>query len=325
MMREAGIEWVRLGTPVPFEDRIRGELTERYRRYREHLAGWREDGFRIMGVSSGPGVKRWEPDGRGGLHMVWHRRLPEWFGELGSRRCLDTYGKMCAFLAEDLGGLVEVWQIANELHWHQFAGPLSPPEACEFILAGARGLKSGDPDLIVGHNGGTSPNSYFLWGRLFADHEGPLDYCGVDKYFGSWHPGGPEDWVPTIEELHELTGAPVLVNEWGYASAGGLKTAEDHEKGRITCDCHRWPHEWDGGHTPEVQGKFVERSFEAFARVRDKMLGQFYFRWSDQETCWQCGEPDCPAETAWGMVDLAGKPKPAYDAYREGVRKLRDA
>ncbi len=320
MMREAGVEWVRLGTPVPFEDHIGGSLTERYQRYREAAAGWREDGFRIMGVSPGPGVKRWEPGEDGRLHMVWHRRLPQWFGDLTGRRCLETYREMCEFLGDDLSGLVEVWQVANELHWHQFAGPLNPPRACELILAGARGLKSSDPALVVGHNAGTSPNSYFFFGRLFADPDGPLDYCGVDRYFGSWHPGGPEDWVPTIELLHELTGAPVLINEWGYASAGGVKTPEDHEAGRITCECHRWPYGWGGGHTPQVQGEFVERTFDAFCRVKEKMLGQFFFRWSDQETCWQCGRPDCPAETAWGMVDLDGNPKPAYRAYQAGVR-----
>jgi hypothetical protein len=102
-------------------------------------------------------------------------------------------------------------------------------------------------------------------------------------------------------------------------------TDEDREAGEITCSCHRWPHTWGAGHTPEGQAEFIRKAFEAFIRQRDRMLGQFFFRWSDQETCWQCGAADCPAETAWGVVDLEGRPKPGFHALKEGVRRLRAA
>jgi hypothetical protein len=116
-----------------------------------------------------------------------------------------------------------------------------------------------------------------------------------------------------------------MVNEWGFASAGGVKTDEDRQAGLFTCACHRWPYTWGPGHTPEGQAEFIRVAFDAFIEVKDKMLGQLYFRWADQRTCWQCGAADCPAETAWGMVDLQGGPKPAYYAYKEGVRRLREA
>ena len=45
---------------------------------------------------------------------------------------------------------------------------------------------------------------------------------------------------------------------------------------------------------------------------REMLLGAFFYRWEDQERCWQCGAPDCPAETAWGLVDKDGSPKPAF-------------
>ena len=68
----------------------------------------------------------------------------------------------------------------------------------------------------------------------------------------------------------------------------------------------------------------MKRAFAAFALRRDILLGQFYVRWADQGNCWQCGQPDCPAETAWGLVDREGRPKPSYAAYREGARKLKE-
>ena len=50
-----------------------------------------------------------------------------------------------------------------------------------------------------------------------------------------------------------------------------------------------------------------------------------FTRVSQASPCPQCGKPDCPAETAWGLVDLAGKPKPSYFAFKDGVRRLRAA
>jgi hypothetical protein len=323
LMEEAGVEWIRLGCPVPFVDRVRGEVAERYARAREGYGRWADAGIKIMAVTPNPGVKRWEPGPAGKLELTWHRHLPEWFGELGSEQCLKAYEETCAFLAEDLRGLVQAWQIGNELDWHQFSGPLNPRQACDYILSGARGLKTSDPSLVIGHNPTGGPKSYFFYARLFGD--GLMDYCGIDRYYGSWQGGGPEDWNDQIEELFDLTQAPVFINEWGFASAGGVMTEEDRRAGASTCACHRWPHTWGEGHTPENQAEFVRRAFDAFIAQRDRMLGQLYFRWADQPTCWQCGKPDCPAETAWGLVDLEGRPKPSYFAYKDGVERLRAA
>ncbi len=100
-------------------------------------------------------------------------------------------------------------------------------------------------------------------------------------------------------------------------------TAEDRAREASTCECHRWPHTWGPGHTPDAQAQFISQAFDVFVAHKDMMLGQFYFRWADQPTCWQCGKPDCPAETAWGLVDLQGRPKPSYYALRDGIRRLR--
>ncbi len=321
LMKAAGVEWVRLGAPLPFADRPGGEVTDRYRRYRQTAAGYAEAGIRIVGVTPGPGSKLWRQDEDGEWRLVWHRRLPEWFGELGSDECLEKYEQACRWLGDDLRGIVPVWQALNELDWHQFSGPMAAEQSCEMILAAARGLKAADPDLIVGHNSVGHQDEHFLSERMFSG--GLLDYCGVDRYFGSWHPGGPEDWAPLIEDLNERTGVPVLVNEWGFASAGGVKT--EAERDQVTCACHKWPHTWGPGHTPEGQAEFIRRAFDAFIRVKDRMLGELYFRWADQPTCWQCRAPDCPAETAWGLVDVDGKPKPSYHALKESARRLRDA
>ncbi|MFO8006122.1 MAG: hypothetical protein R6V05_00135 [Candidatus Brocadiia bacterium] len=322
LIKEAGIQWLRHGFPVPFEDKIGGRLSERYLKAKQRAQERAGMGFRLMGRTPQPGSGTYEPDQDGNLRLVWHRRLPEWFGEAGSDRYCRTYQEMCAWMAEDLAGLVPLWQIANELEVPQFAGPLNLAQACELIKAGARGLKAADPSLTVGHNAGGSGPSYFLFGRLYQCGEELLDYCGVDQYYGSWQRGGPRDWGPRIEEVHAITGRPVLINEWGFASAGGVMTDEERALGAPNCQLKKWSKTWGPGHTPEGQAEFIRTALETFAEQRDKMLGFFFFRWRDTETCWQCGEPDCPVETAWGAVDRQGRPKPSYYALKEGITRL---
>jgi hypothetical protein len=95
------------------------------------------------------------------------------------------------------------------------------------LIEGALGLKETDPSLIVGWNSCLPILAYYFYGRLHADPRQLFDYVGIDAYYGTWDPGAPEDWGNKIVELYELTGARVMVNEWGYASEGAVMSAEE--------------------------------------------------------------------------------------------------
>jgi len=323
LIQKAGIGWVREDAPFPFVDHVGGELTQEYVKVRETYRAWKGKGMNIMGVTPLPGIGTRKKGADGVLGIVWKDFIPAWAGKPGSPEYRSTYEKACAFLASDLKGVVGAWQIMNELDIEQFAGPLNPRQACELVEAGARGLKGSDPSLVVGHNPAGADKAYFFFGRLFGRPDRLLDYCGIDGYYGSWAGGGPENWTRRIAELHELTGAKVLVNEWGFASAGGVMSDADRKSGLPACQLKKWPHTWGPGHTPGGQAEFVVASFKSFLSKRNALLGLFFYRWEDQESCWQCGSPDCPCETAWGLVDLKGKPKPAYHAFQEGVWLLK--
>jgi len=322
LIREAGIGWVRLDFGFPFSGRIGGQVTEQYALQKADAAGLAAKGINIMGVTPLPGIAVRQPDAQGRLTLQWQQWLPAWCGPLGSEQSLEAYEETCAWLAEDLRRFVRAWQVANELDIEQFAGPLDPRQAADLILHGARGLKSADSSLIVGPNAAGSDKAYYLFGRLYASNDGLLDYCGIDGYYGTWVPGGPQMWANRIAELHALTGAPVLINEWGFSSAGRLMTQKERRSGLSVCQLRKWAHAWGRGHTRQGQALFVQAAFDAFRSQRDGLLGAFFYRWEDQERCWQCGQPDCPAETAWGLVDLQGKPKPSFYALKEGVRRL---
>jgi hypothetical protein len=322
LMREAGIGWVRHNFPLPFSDRLYGKVRDSYLKARKQAEAWLISGIEVMGVTPGPGHATYEPDAAGKMQFTWHGAFPEWFGAPGSAQCYRSYEAVCAWLAEDLKGIVSAWQIANELEIRQFAGPFNLRQACELILAGARGLKRSDPSLFVGPNSGGAGEAHYLYGRLYADPQTPLDYCGVDQYYGTWQPGGPDSWAVRVPELHELTGHPVVINEWGFASAGQVMTEEELRLPVPNCQLRKWRQTWGPGHTPEGQAEFVRAAFDAFVAHRSALAGVVFYRWEDQESCWQCGRPDCPVETAWGLVDLEGRPKPSFHAFQDGVRRL---
>jgi len=321
-MKEAGIGWLRHGFPYPYVDRLGGELSPRYLSAREDALHRHTQGFQLMGVTPGLGIGTMQPDAQGRYQLVWRDGFPRWMGRPSTTEFLRSYREMCAFLADDLKGLVQMWQIANELEIPQFAGPLNMRQACELVIEAAHGLKGADPDLVVGTNTGGSTRSYYLYGRLYADPNAPLDYCGVDQYYGTWQAGGPDTWRERLQELWELTGLPVLINEWGYSSAGGVASREERDSRAPVCQTRRWRNAWGGGHTPEVQAEYVRLAYDAFCEKRDIMLGAFFYRWEDQAACWQCGRADCPVETAWGLVDRHGNPKPAFYTFKDGVQRL---
>ena len=167
--------------------------------------------------------------------------------------------------------------------------------------------------------------SRWLLKELYADEDCPFDYLGLDAYFGSWQPGGPENWNGYIDETYEIAGKPIMINEWGYSSLYSSPKTRDLELkeyyNQDVCRHKSWDRVWKKEHSREEQAEYILQCLEIFAN-HPAVIGNFFFRWSDTETCWQCGEPECPAECAWGLVDVTQKPKPAYYAYQEGVSKF---
>jgi hypothetical protein len=100
-----------------------------------------------------------------------------------------------------------------------------------------------------------------------------------------------------------------------------MMTPEEDASGIYPCKAGKWRFSSRGrGHTPEAQAKFIEESFEVFAR-KPFVIGATYYRWTDQAVCWQCKQPGCPVETAWGLLDLNRQPKPSYACYKTSMEK----
>ncbi len=65
---------------------------------------------------------------------------------------------------------------------------------------------------------------------------------------------------------------------------------------------------------------------EFYRRLLPKLLdhpylgGAVIYCMNDSERCFLCGEPDCPLETAWGLLRMDGSKKPAYSMVKNIFR-----
>ena len=257
----------------------------------------------------------------------WFNATPAVVGNWDEDSYYENISRIAEFQARDLRDLVTYWQIANEPDVEIFHGDMTEEQVERFLRAAAYGLKRGNPNAKVGTNlGGTDAFALKLARRLCRE-DGVFDYIGIDGYLGSWHPGGPRDWNERIDTVWEAAGKPVIVLEWGYATLESGPNPDPEGKrfyNQDVCRTKHWGREqhWDGReHSEESQADFIRETMQIF-RDHPAVQGEFFFRWRDTETCWQCGDPLCPSECSWGITDVHGKPKKGYYALKESVEKL---
>ncbi len=312
MIKEAGIQWVRLSFAFPYKDKIGGTLSDDFLKDLAEAKKVHQLGLNIMGVTPLAGVMDYSKKDN---KTEWTPRIPSWAGSINSDSYYVTYQKACEELGRETRGIVQMWQVSNEMDITVFRGPLSIQQAERFLLAGARGLKQGNPEVKADINPAGLDTGEPLYRALYTIPDTPFDYAGIDGYFGSWEPGGPQDWIPVIEKIHDITGKPVLINEWGYSSLEGSGKPLGRKVGNPVCEQQKWNHEWGGGHTPAVEAAYIRIAMKIFATYPN-VAGCFFYDWEDQAVCYHCGTKGCPAECGWGLLDVEGKPKPAYDAMK---------
>ena len=313
LMREAGIVWVRMGFRTPFADATMRSLTPEFAAQEREVEALTRHGLRVMGYTPFPGG---DPDIGG--------HFPAWGGPPGSEGYVAFYEEVCRWLAERFAGVAGAWQVANELNHADWHGGLTLDQGVEFLKRGGRGVKRGNPDALVGVNmAGFGDAAMAMYGKLFPNDTVEFDYLGADGYCS------PDDWPAKLAQLKALADKPLVVQEFGYASAGGTLTAEQMRTIRWTgardrCTWLAWPPIWgERPHTPEVQAEYVARCLALFAG-EPRIVGVFVWRWDDAPRCWLCGRSSdvCPGTGHWGLVDVEGRPKPSYAAFREGARRL---
>lgn len=341
-LMDCGFNWIRTGTGFPFGKS--GKHYERYQQNKQNLKKYKDAGFKTMVITPYP-------------------KLFEHYGiNTATEEGLKQVEDMIAFLAEDLKGLVDGWQITNEMNVYFFRAPLTFDQSIDFIVAGLKGIRRVDQDVLLGFNTSEFSESAEYMTKKLLEHKDLFNYMGYDGYYGTWIKGTPDDYIKTIESIYELTGKPVIMQEFGFSSVGDviapgeferylnslgysdINDAKAHVDELLDKVPHRvaemvrsspqedWedrltniePHllkKWIGGseelpHTRIGQADFYEQLLPKLAKCKG-LIGVFVFNWKDSGRCFFCHEEDCPCETAWGIKDAEGNPKPAYHVVKK--------
>ncbi|WPJ96163.1 hypothetical protein SH580_00420 [Coraliomargarita algicola] len=318
MMRSVGIRWLRFGD-FQFDAAAfmkNAPQSSGFEEACQRVQDLRDSGFQLMGLSPGP------------------REMAKLGLTPGSDEYYEAYAAVSRFFALKFEGLIEWWQVANELDIWIFRDNLDMDQSVEFLKVGIRAMKEAVPSLKVGINitlfpslpgevdGNTDAHEGLILAKgIYGDPSLPVDYAGFDSYPGTWRKGGPESWHEYLDGFYALTGKPIFIQEFGYASAGGNMTPANIDAGAYPCDVKRWKFNWRGEHSEAVQAEYIKESMKIFIE-KPFVIGATYYNWRDAANCWQCQEPDCPAETAWGLLNQQGLPKPSFYALESCARAI---
>lgn len=312
MVKELGVDWIRLNVPFPWKDKIGGEVSDGWKKVRADIVEAVDAGLLVM--PSTPTILSYDP---------------KLCGSYGTREFYDNVRRATSFMCADLGKYANsLWQCMNELDIPTFSGDVPLDICAEACKMSARGIMDVNPKAVCGTNFASWREESRRVGETLFSGDHPFGYVGDDQYFGSWQGGDIEDWNGVLDGMWDAFGLPILVNEWGYSSRGAtLPKSEippyDKLPPNYSAVCYNkaWYDEVEGGHNEETQAKYFTRGLEIFA-AHPHVLGNFMFCFSDAETCWHCGQSECPAECFWGLTDVRCNPKPAYYAAKEAIKRL---
>ena len=204
---------------------------------------------------------------------------------------------------------VRRWQIWNEPNFRLFWRPRPAPRQYAALLASATAaIRAIDPRAqivlagVAPVGGGLLPWVYLR--RLYRLPGVKRDFDAVALHPYGARIGVVAGQISLARQVMDEAGdsrTPILVTELGVASRGAIRSA--FVKGL------------------RGQAEFLQRSFALLLdRRRDwGIAGVYWFTWRD----WPVPDPHCGFCEGAGLVDLEGRAKPAWAAYRAVVRAHR--
>lgn len=209
LLTDGGFNWVRFDIPYPYN--ADGSVSGAYRAFKERCRGYKEHGFRVMAITPYP--KSYIDVG--GFNPVEPENI-------------EKTQQIAVFLLEDLRDLCGAIQVTNEMGIDTFTYPLTREQAIEFIGIQLEALDKVKDGFPIGYN--SAGLSEWLHKGMRPYHQ-YCDYVGVDLYTGNTSDATARDYLKRISRIHRITGLPVILEEFGFLSAGAPKT--DAEKAQI--------------------------------------------------------------------------------------------
>ncbi len=353
LIKEGNIEWFRDDIPFPYNKD--GSISEHYKSWKAYAQGYIDNGIKIFGVTPYPddyiayGLDPRDPASREGIQDIARFYAEDLKGIVGAFQITNEMGidrftlpltldeaaefigmqleamypvRGDIIIGYNLGGLSVAQLPFKMMDYHQY---------CDYV-----GL-----DMYLGCFEPVlkNPNQYITLLNFVRRVTGkPIILCEFG-YIGYGEPKTAEEKTAVLQKYGYNSEEEARANIDDFIS----KLPEDMRDEIIRDYSDRTPEEradliFDGEysnhlycelaegmglygfeHTPEGQAEFFEYVIPK-VRNLDYVIGMCVYCWSDSDSCYVCGQSDCPVETGWGLVDGKGDPKPAYYAVRDGFK-----
>ena len=201
LLADAGLQWVRFDIPYPYG--ADGSLSRNYLDFKARAKGYADRGFKVMAITP----------------------YPKDYFNIGGFDPVESAEKtreIAVFLYEDLKEITGAFQITNEMGLEGFMRPLTLEQAAVFIGIQLEALDPVTGDFPIGYNSaGISRDLH----KLMKPYLQYCDYVGIDLYNGNQGNSKASSYADDVKELYRITHKPIIVQEFGFWSEGGPKTA----------------------------------------------------------------------------------------------------
>ena len=207
MLSEAGLKWVRFDIPCPF-DRA-GNIRSAYTAFKERCRGYAERGFKVMAVTPYP---------------------RDYISDMGFNPVedIEKTKELAVFLYNDLKDITGAFQITNEMGLVGFMTPLTLEQAALYIGIQLEAISEvKDESFPIGYNSADLIQVSKDLHKLMKPYLKYCDYVGIDLYTGNQGNAKAKDYSKKVKKLYRMTNKPIIIQEFGFWSAGGPKSAEE--------------------------------------------------------------------------------------------------
>lgn len=202
LLGDAGLQWVRFDIPYPYNQA--GAISQHYLDFKARAKGYTDRGFKVMAVTPYPR----DYFNIGGFNPV---------------EDVERTQEIAVFLYNDLKEITSAFQITNEMGLEGFMKPLNLEEAAMFIGIQLEALDPITGNFPIGYN---SAEVNKKLQKLMKPYRKYCDYVGIDLYTGNQGNAKASAYADQVKKLYRITCKPILIQEFGFWSEGGPKTAE---------------------------------------------------------------------------------------------------
>ncbi len=231
LLKDAYIGWIRIDIgSAPYQVDSEGNPvldgegnpieTEGYINFKNRCQIFQDQGIKVMAVTP-------YPDGM--LDLIGEEDMFTYGADNYSDNFINMIQDFALYYAEDLNGYVDAFQISNELTVPKWQGELSTEQVSDYI-----GLQMVAMHDTCEENGipiGYNMAAYSLYNfpesmQRYADY---FDYVGLDLYLGCFESTYKSLFIYDLllRYLYNYTNKPIMLNEFGYISAGTQMSEEE--------------------------------------------------------------------------------------------------